>query len=114
MVRNPEVQLAFMALGGWDTHVNQGTNRGQLALRLRALGQGLAAFAAELGPLFEHTAIVVSSEFGRTVRENGNGGTDHGYGNVSGWPAGPSKVAKSTAGGRGWPPTGFLKGAICR
>ncbi|WP_230839771.1 DUF1501 domain-containing protein [Gloeobacter morelensis] len=100
MVRNPEVQLAFMALGGWDTHVNQGTNRGQLALRLRALGQGLAAFAAELGPLFEHTAIVVSSEFGRTVRENGNGGTDHGYGNVL-WLAGGAVKGGKIHGG--WP-----------
>ena len=69
-------------LGGWDTHVNQGDHKGQLAGRLRPLGEGLAALAQGLGEAWRDTIIVVLSEFGRTFRENGNGGTDHGHGNV--------------------------------
>jgi uncharacterized protein (DUF1501 family) len=76
------VQLAFMAVGGWDTHANQGAATGQLANRLAPLGQGLATLAQRLGPVLDETVIVVMSEFGRTVRQNGNGGTDHGHGNV--------------------------------
>ena len=83
LMRNePNVQLAFFALGGWDTHANQGAGSGQLANRLAPLGQGLALLARKLGPMFDDTTIVVMSEFGRTARENGNGGTDHGHGNV--------------------------------
>lgn len=82
MRNNPKVQLAFMALGGWDTHANQGNATGQLANRLSPLGQGLVALARRLGPMFDDTTIVVMSEFGRTVRQNGNNGTDHGHGNV--------------------------------
>ncbi len=76
------IQLAFMALGGWDTHANQGAAQGQLANRLAPLGQGLAALVEGLGKAYDNTMIVVMSEFGRTVRQNGNGGTDHGHGNV--------------------------------
>jgi uncharacterized protein (DUF1501 family) len=82
MVNDSRVQLGFMAIGGWDTHVNQGSSQGQLATRLRFLGDGLALFAQELGPLYKDTITLVMSEFGRTVQENGNGGTDHGHGNV--------------------------------
>lgn len=82
MRNDPKIQLAFVALGGWDTHASQGAARGQLANRLAPLGQGLAVLAQRLGPLFDDTTIVVMSEFGRTARENGNGGTDHGHGNV--------------------------------
>lgn len=82
MRNNPKMQLAFVALGGWDTHANQGAGKGQLANRLAPLGQGLAVLAERLGPMFNDTTIVVMSEFGRTARENGNGGTDHGHGNV--------------------------------
>ena len=83
LMRNePNVQMAFFALGGWDTHANQGAGTGQLANRLAPLGQGLALLARKLGPMFDDTTIVVMSEFGRTARENGNGGTDHGHGNV--------------------------------
>jgi uncharacterized protein (DUF1501 family) len=82
MVRDSSIQLAFLALGGWDTHVNEGGAQGQLAGRLHSLGQGLANLAEGLGPVYLDTAIVVMSEFGRTVHENGNGGTDHGHGNV--------------------------------
>ena len=82
MRNDPKIQLAFVALGGWDTHANQGAATGQLANRLAPLGQGLAVLAERLGPLFDDTVVVVMSEFGRTARENGNGGTDHGHGNV--------------------------------
>ncbi|MFG6460165.1 DUF1501 domain-containing protein [Roseateles sp. DXS20W] len=80
--KDPHTQLAFTAVGGWDTHVNQGAARGQLANRLASLGEGLDALAAGLGDAYRDTVIVVVSEFGRTLRQNGNGGTDHGRGNV--------------------------------
>jgi uncharacterized protein (DUF1501 family) len=82
MRNDPKIQLAFVALGGWDTHANQGGGSGQLANRLAPLGHGLAVLAQRLGPMFDDTTVVVMSEFGRTARENGNGGTDHGHGNV--------------------------------
>jgi uncharacterized protein (DUF1501 family) len=82
MTRNPKMQLGFVALGGWDTHINQGNGKGLLATRLKPLGEGLAALVKGLGPLYRDTTIVVLSEFGRTVRENGNRGTDHGHGNA--------------------------------
>ena len=82
LARDPSIRLAFLALGGWDTHVNQGSARGQLANHLTPLGDGLASFIKALGPAYGDTVILVISEFGRTVHENGNGGTDHGHGNV--------------------------------
>ena len=82
IVRDRDIRLAFVALGGWDTHVRQGGATGQLAGRLRPLGDGLAAFAQELGGAWRDTVAVVISEFGRTVHENGDGGTDHGHGNA--------------------------------
>ncbi len=80
--RNPGLQVSFMQLGGWDTHVNQGAGGGQLANRLKPLGEGLSTLATQLGPEFDNTVIVVMSEFGRTARQNGTGGTDHGHGNA--------------------------------
>lgn len=74
------VQIAATDLGGWDTHVGQGAQKGQLANRLRELGESLAAFAADLGPRFADVCVAVVTEFGRTVRENGTRGTDHGHG----------------------------------
>ncbi|MGC2522998.1 MAG: DUF1501 domain-containing protein, partial [Stellaceae bacterium] len=81
------IRLAFVALGGWDTHVDQGGASGWLANRLRPLGDGLAALARGLGGAWRDTAVVVLSEFGRTVHENGDRGTDHGHGNAI-WLAG--------------------------
>ncbi len=75
-------RLGFVDVGGWDTHVNQGGADGQLSKSLRNLGEGLAAFARELGEGWRDTVVVVLSEFGRTFRENGNKGTDHGHGTV--------------------------------
>ena len=77
--------IGFIDVGGWDTHVNEaaGTGaKGQLADKLRALGQGLAGMAQAMGPAWHDTTVVVLSEFGRTFRENGNRGTDHGHGTV--------------------------------
>jgi uncharacterized protein (DUF1501 family) len=82
MAHNRKIRLAVVSLGGWDTHVRQGNHAGQLADRLRPLGDGLAALAKGLGQEWQDTVVVVLSEFGRTVRENGDGGTDHGHGNV--------------------------------
>ena len=79
---NVGVELAFVDIGGWDTHVNQGNVDGQLSNLLGQLGNGLAAFHRDLGDRMENVVILTISEFGRTVRENGNGGTDHGHANV--------------------------------
>jgi uncharacterized protein (DUF1501 family) len=73
------LQVAFADVTGWDTHVNQGASEGQLAARLAELGQALAAFAHDLGEKLRDVVVLTMSEFGRTVRENGNSGTDHGH-----------------------------------
>jgi uncharacterized protein (DUF1501 family) len=75
--------VVVMSLGGWDTHNNQGAQTGILAGRLRQLDEGLAAVKEALGPKWEKTAVVVATEFGRTVRVNGSRGSDHGTGGVS-------------------------------
>lgn len=77
-----DYSLGFVDVGGWDTHVGEGGASGYLATRLEELGAGLAAFADALGPAWRDTVVVVVSEFGRTFRENGNRGTDHGHGTV--------------------------------
>ena len=110
MRKDSRVRLAFMALGGWDTHANQGAAKGQLANRLSPLGQGLAALANQLGPALEDTVIVVVSEFGRTVRENGNGGTDHGHGNVMWLLGGPVAGGKLHGTWPGLAPAGLYEG----
>ena len=80
--KDPSVQVAFVDFGGWDTHIRQGAEQGPLAGHLSPLASGLADLVKGLGPLYKDTSIVVMSEFGRTAKENGNGGTDHGHGNV--------------------------------
>lgn len=78
-----QFNLGFVDVGGWDTHVNQGAATGYLAERLGELGRGLAGFSEEIGPaMWRDTVVVVISEFGRTFRENGDRGTDHGHGSV--------------------------------
>ena len=75
------VEIAFADLGGWDTHVRQGGAQGQLAGRLGQLGEGIRALYDDLGDRMEDVVILTMSEFGRTVAENGSGGTDHGHAN---------------------------------
>ncbi len=78
-----QFNLAFLDVGGWDTHVNQGGAQGYLAGRIGELGRGLAGYADEIGAeAWRNTTVVVVSEFGRTFRENGDHGTDHGHGSV--------------------------------
>jgi uncharacterized protein (DUF1501 family) len=75
-------RIGFVDVGGWDTHVGEGGAQGKLATNLTSLGQGLQAFSRSLGAEWKNTVVVVVSEFGRTFRENGNRGTDHGHGTV--------------------------------
>jgi len=75
-------RLGFIDVGGWDTHVGEGAAQGTLATNLASLGRGLQVFSQSLGNEWSNTVVVVVSEFGRTFRENGNRGTDHGHGTV--------------------------------
>lgn len=77
-----QYNLGFVDVGGWDTHVNQGAAQGYLSDRLGELGRALAGFAEEVGPAWRDTVVVTISEFGRTFRENGDRGTDHGHGSA--------------------------------
>ncbi|MBC3932683.1 DUF1501 domain-containing protein [Undibacterium curvum] len=74
--------LGFVDVGGWDTHVDQGGARGTLAGKFEELGRGLQSYREEMGSQWKNTTVVVISEFGRTFRENGKRGTDHGHGTV--------------------------------
>jgi uncharacterized protein (DUF1501 family) len=76
------VEVAFADVGGWDTHVNQGSSQGQLAGRLDDFSRGIAALTTDLGDRMADTVVLTMSEFGRAVAENGNRGTDHGHGNA--------------------------------
>ena len=82
MKANLGVEAAFTDIGGWDTHQNQGAATGQLANRLREFSDSLAAFWRDMGDDAENITLVTMSEFGRTARQNGTGGTDHGHANV--------------------------------
>jgi uncharacterized protein (DUF1501 family) len=88
---NLGVQVAFADIGGWDHHVNEGSTEGQIANVLSEFSQSIAAFWTDLGDLGEDTVVVTMSEFGRTARENGNRGTDHGHANVMFVLGGPVK-----------------------
>jgi uncharacterized protein (DUF1501 family) len=76
------LEVAFTELGQWDHHANEGAAVGQLANRLDDLARGIAAFHRDLGARMADVVLVTMSEFGRTARENGNRGTDHGHGNA--------------------------------
>jgi uncharacterized protein (DUF1501 family) len=91
---NLGVEVAFTDIGGWDHHVNEGSSQGQLANLLREFSQSLSAFWTDLGDLAEETVVVTMSEFGRTARENGNRGTDHGHANVMFVMGGPVRGGK--------------------
>jgi uncharacterized protein (DUF1501 family) len=73
------LEIAFADMGGWDTHANQGASTGQLATRLEDFSRSIAAFAQDMGDRMENIVVMTMSEFGRTVKENGNRGTDHGH-----------------------------------
>jgi len=77
---NVGLQIAFAEIGGWDTHANQGNGKGQLANNLKGFSEALAALHQDLGDRMADVVLVTMSEFGRTVRQNGNRGTDHGHG----------------------------------
>ena len=82
MKANLGVEAAFSDIGGWDTHQNQGNVNGQLANRLKEFSETIAAFWNDMGADAENVTLVTMSEFGRTARQNGTGGTDHGHANV--------------------------------
>ncbi len=76
-------RIAVLDASGWDTHFNEGTADGQLGRRLAALDAALDVFRSSLGPAWNKTAVVMATEFGRTVKPNGSGGTDHGTGGAA-------------------------------
>ncbi|MEL6495752.1 MAG: DUF1501 domain-containing protein [Cyanobacteria bacterium J06623_7] len=106
MVGDAKTQLAFMEIGGWDSHINQNP---QLNRLLSPLGNGLATLVAGLKPIWNDTVIVVMSEFGRTFAENGNKGTDHGYGNAMWLLGGSIKGGKVYGDWRGLTPGALHK-----
>lgn len=76
------LEVAFTDVGGWDTHVNEGNQQGQLSNLLRNFGSAIAALHIDLGQRMDDVVVLTMSEFGRTARENGNRGTDHGHANA--------------------------------
>ncbi len=82
MLMRDKYRIGFIDVGGWDTHVGEGAAQGALPTNLSSLGRGLQTFSQTLGAEWKNTVVVVLSEFGRTFRENGNRGTDHGHGTV--------------------------------
>jgi uncharacterized protein (DUF1501 family) len=88
------LQIAFAEMEGWDTHANQGNSKGQLAGRLGTFANALAAFHQDLGDRMSDVVVITMSEFGRTVKQNGNRGTDHGHGTCFFALGGPVKGGK--------------------
>lgn len=76
------LEVAFTDIGGWDTHANQGAAQGQLAIRLTEFANGISALYADLKDFADDVVILTMTEFGRTAKENGNRGTDHGHASV--------------------------------
>ena len=81
--RELALNAAVIDVGGWDTHVAQGAGTGELAERMAGLDTGLSRLAADLGPVWERTVVVVLTEFGRRIEQNGAQGTDHGMGGAA-------------------------------
>jgi uncharacterized protein (DUF1501 family) len=88
------LEVAFADMGGWDTHSNQGNARGQLSNLLQQFSAGISALVADLGARMDDVVILTMSEFGRTARENGTRGTDHGHANAM------FVIGNSTRGGK--------------
>ncbi|MEO6186273.1 MAG: DUF1501 domain-containing protein [Steroidobacteraceae bacterium] len=107
LAREDGPRIAVFETTGWDTHANQGTDKGALALRLAALDAGLRTLCTELGPVWDRTVVLVATEFGRTAAINGTRGTDHGTG------AAAFLLGGAVRGGRSvgdWP--GLSQGAL--
>lgn len=83
MKKDNGARIGSIDIGGWDTHSGQGTTDGRLAQALQLLGEGVAAFKTEMGPVWKDTAVLMLTEFGRTVAANGSGGSDHGTGSAA-------------------------------
>jgi uncharacterized protein (DUF1501 family) len=88
------LEVAFADLSGWDTHANQGAAAGQLSNRLREFGDGIAALYRDLGDRMRNVVIVTMTEFGRAIKQNGSGGTDHGHASALFMAGGPVKGGK--------------------
>jgi len=88
------LEVAFADLSGWDTHANQGAAAGQLSNRLREFGDGIAALYRDLGDRMRNVVIVTMTEFGRSIKQNGSGGTDHGHASALFMAGGPVKGGK--------------------
>src|SRR5215467_5652848 len=88
------LEVAFTEVGGWDTHANQGSSRGQLANRLQDFSQSIAALYTDMGERMRNIVILTMTEFGRTMRQNGSGGTDHGHASCLFVAGGPVKGGK--------------------
>jgi uncharacterized protein (DUF1501 family) len=91
---NIGLEVTFADIGGWDTHANQGAATGQLANRLREFGEAIAAFHRDLGDRMRNVVLLTMTEFGRAVRQNGSGGTDHGHGSALFIAGGPVRGGK--------------------
>ncbi len=91
---NVGLEVAFAEIGGWDHHANEGGVQGQLAQRLTEFSQSLAAFYKDMGDHMDDIVVLTMTEFGRTAKENGNRGTDHGHANVMFVLGGPVKGGK--------------------
>ena len=88
------LEVAFADVGGWDTHANQGSSRGQLSNQLKLFGDGIAALYRDLGDRMRNVVILSMTEFGRAIRQNGSGGTDHGHASCLFAAGGPVKGGK--------------------
>jgi uncharacterized protein (DUF1501 family) len=88
------LEVAFADLSGWDTHANQGAVAGQLSQRLREFGDGIAALYRDLGDRMRNIVVVTMTEFGRSIKQNGSGGTDHGHASALFMAGGPVKGGK--------------------
>ncbi len=112
--RDDGPRLAVFETTGWDTHANQGVDKGALALRLTALDAGLRALRIELGPVWDRTVVLVATEFGRTVAVNGTRGTDHGTGAAAFLLGGGVKGGKVVADWPGLAPADLYQGRDLR
>ena len=91
------LEVAFADIGGWDTHANQGSSQGQSAIRLKDSATASQRLYRDLGDRMRNVVVLTMTEFGRSITQNGSGGTDHGHASCLFVPAARSKAARSTA-----------------